>query len=136
MKIETVELHTLDVASALEKAEKNLQWCLKHGVDVIVFNHGQGFHSANGLSVIKQELRRRLKNHPLLAEYGYKVLYGEEELPLTLTYNAGQTLVASPGCAGEYIGGKIQQEKNRLIFSEEGKQLRKQAKQNHARKHR
>jgi len=131
MKIETVELHALDLQSALEKAEKNLNWCIKHGVDVIVFNHGKGHHSASGLSVIKQELRRTLKTHPLLEEYGYHVIYGENEMPLTLTYNAGQTLVAASGCAAQYIGGKNQQEKNKVIFSDEGKKMRKQAKQNH-----
>ena len=134
MKIETVELHGLDLVSAMEKVEKNLGWCLKHGVEVIVFNHGKGHHSANGLSVIKQELRRRLKDHPLVQEYGYRVLYGEDDMPLTLTFNEGQTLVAAPGCAGEYIGGRAQQEKNQLIYSEEGKKARKQAKRQHAQK--
>ena len=134
MKMETVELHGLDLVSAMEKAEKNLNWCLTHGVEVIVFNHGKGHHSANGLSVIKQELRRRLKGHPLVEEYGYRVLYGENDLPLTLTFNEGQTLVAAPGCADEYIGGRSQQEKNRLIYSEEGRRVRKQAKRDHARK--
>ena len=136
MKIEAVELHGLDLNSALEKAEKNLQWCLTHGVDVIVFNHGQGHHSSNGLSVIKQELRRALKSHPLVAEYDYKILYGENELPLTLTYNAGQTLVAAPGCAGQFIGSKVQQEKHQIIFSEDGKKMRKQAKLNRSQKRR
>ncbi len=136
MKIENVELHGLNVERAFEKVEKNLTWCLAHGVDVIVFNHGQGHHSSNGLSVIKQELRRQLKDHPLVKEYGYRVLYGEMDLPLTLTYNAGQTLVAAPGCADQFIGGRVQQEKNQLIFSEDGKKLRKQAKRNRAQKRR
>ena len=74
-----------------------------------------------------------LKDYPL-RENGYRVIYGESDLPIALTYDEGHTLVVARTKELEYIGGRTQQEKNHLIFSDEGKKKRKQDKKQRASK--
>ncbi|MGB4702661.1 MAG: hypothetical protein GXX02_05785 [Syntrophomonadaceae bacterium] len=128
MKVETVDLHNLNLSEALAKAEKNLLWSMEHQVDVIDFIHGKGLHSERRFSVIKQELRRYLKNNALLKDSGYRVVPGESDLPIALGFDEGHTLVVARGLENEYLGGRRQQEKNQLLFTKEGRQARKNAK--------
>ncbi len=128
MKVETVDLHNLNLSEALAKAEKNLLWSMEHQVDVIDFIHGKGLHSERRFSVIKQELRRYLKNNALLKDSGYRVVPGESDLPIALGFDEGHTLVVARGLENEYLGGRRQQEKNQLLFTKEGRQVRKNAK--------
>lgn len=128
MRIETVDLHNLGLSEAMAKAEKNLLWCLEHQVEVIDFIHGKGLHSERRFSVIKQELRRYLKSHNLLNDSGYRIVPGESDLPIALGFDEGHTLVVMRGLEKEYLGGQRQQKKNQLLFSEEGRQMRKNAK--------
>ncbi|MGI6452316.1 MAG: Smr/MutS family protein [Syntrophomonadaceae bacterium] len=125
VKIETVDLHGLSVEEALEKTRINLKWCLEHGVDVLDINHGKGFHSIRNFSVIKQEVRKMLKNEASIREAGYKVIYGEYNLPITLSYDEGHTLVVAKDAINSYIGGAKQQAKNWAIFSTSGRKQRK-----------
>lgn len=128
MKIEELDLHGLNLKEAIEKSQKNIEWTINHGVDVLVLNHGKGHHSSSGFSVIKKEIRKILKENKSLKEAGYRIIYGESNLPVALTFNEGQTLVVARGLENEYIGGKKQQEKNKQIYSEEAKKRRKQQK--------
>jgi hypothetical protein len=123
----------MSVEEAMGVTVKNLDYCLNHGVDVIDFNHGKGFHSNRNFSVIKQEIRKLLKDYPL-RDAGYKLIYGESDLPVALTFDEGHTLVVSRNKEMEYIGGRVQQERNHLIFSDEGKKKRKQDKKQRASK--
>lgn len=125
MKIEVLNLHGLNLNESRVKTQQNMDWALKHGVDVLVINHGKGHHSKSGLSVLKTEIRKMLQDNPLLTENGYRVVYGESDLPIALTYNEGNTLIVARGRESEYIGGQVQQEKNKRIFSDDGKQDRK-----------
>lgn len=134
MRIETVNLHNLGLNEALAKAEQNLVWSIDHQVDVIDFIHGKGLHSERRFSVIKQELRRFLKSNPLLNSSGYKVVPGESDLPVALSFDEGHTLVVTRGLEKEYLGGQHQQEKNQVLFSEQGRQMRKNAKARQASK--
>lgn len=128
MKIETVNLHNLGLSEALAKAEKNLVWSIDHQAEVIDFIHGKGLHSERGFSVIKQELRRYLKNSSLLNSSGYRVIPGESDLPIAMSFDEGHTLVVARGLEKERLGGRRQQEKNQLLFSQQGRQMRKNAK--------
>lgn len=128
MKVESLNLHGLNLDEAINKTEINLKWCIKNNVHVLDINHGKGFHSNRGFSVIKQEVRKLLKDNALLKEAGYIVIPGESNLPVALTFDEGHTLVVQKGCEKQYIGGKKQMEKNFRIFSEEGKKSRKIAK--------
>lgn len=134
MKIENLDLHGLNVQEALDKVEINVKWCIKNNVDVIVINHGRGLHSQRNFSVIKKELRKMLKTNPVIQESTYKVIYGESDLPIALTYNEGNTLLVTRGLENELLGGRVQQEKNKRIFSTEGKQQRKMSKKRSAEK--
>ena len=125
MKVEVLNLHGLNLNEAREKTLQNIDWAIKHGVDVLVINHGKGHHSSSGFSVIKTEIRKILKEDNSLRENGYRVIYGESDLPIALTYNEGNTLIVARGMESYYIGGRVQQEKNQRIFSEEGKRDRK-----------
>ena len=125
MKVEVLNLHGLNLNEAREKTLQNIDWAIKHGVDVLVINHGKGHHSSSGFSVIKTEIRKILKEDNSLRENGYRVIYGESDLPIALTYNEGNTLIVARGMESFYIGGRVQQEKNQRIFSEEGKRDRK-----------
>jgi len=125
VKIEILNLHGLNINESREKTQQNLEWALKHGVDVLVINHGKGHHSKVGLSVLKSEIRKMLKEDQSLKENGYRVIYGESDLPIALTYNEGNTLIVARGLESEYIGGHVQQDKNQRIFSDDGKQDRK-----------
>lgn len=125
MKVEVLNLHGLNLNEAREKTLQNINWAIKHGVDVLVINHGKGHHSSSGFSVIKTEIRKILKEDNSLRENGYRVIYGESDLPIALTYNEGNTLIVARGMESYYIGGRVQQEKNQRIFSEEGKRDRK-----------
>jgi hypothetical protein len=128
MKVEELNLHGLSVEEALEKTRKNLQWCLKHGVDVLDINHGKGYHSERNFSVIKTEVRKMLRQEEAIRENGYKVIYGESDLPIALSFDEGHTLIVAAGQEKEYLGGKKQQEKNQRIFSEEARKIRKSQK--------
>jgi len=128
MKIETLDLHGLALDEALSKTKNNLRWCLEHGVEVLDINHGKGYHSERNFSVLKQEIRRWLKEENPLAEYGYIVVYGESNLPVALSYDEGHTLVVARGKEREHIGGRKQQARNELLFSPEGKKARKMQK--------
>jgi hypothetical protein len=128
MKVQSVDLHGLSVAEAIEKTIKNLDYCIAHGVEVIDLNHGKGHHSNRNFSVVKQSLRKMLKEYPL-HESGYRLIIGESNFPIALTFDEGHTLIVARGKEVQYLGGQKQQEKNRVVFSDEGKKERKQAKQ-------
>ncbi|HBK54514.1 Smr/MutS family protein [Syntrophomonas wolfei] len=128
MKVQSLNLHGLSLEEARQKTRQNLIWCMQNGVDVLDLNHGKGYHSSRNFSVLKQELRRMLKSEPSLKEFGYKVVYGESNLPVALAYDEGHTLIVARGKEKEYIGGWKEQEKKQRIFSPEGRQERKQRK--------
>lgn len=134
MRVETVDLHGLSLNEALEKVEKNLSWCIKHNVAVIDIIHGKGHHSSRNFSVIKKEIRKSLKENPVIKDNGYTVIYGESDLPIALTFDEGHTLIVAKGLENEYIGGRRQVEKNLAVFSKEGRQKRKIAKEINAQK--
>ena len=125
MRVQSLNLHGLSLEEAQQKTRQNLSWCMQNGVDVLDLNHGKGYHSSRNFSVLKQELRRMLKSEPSLKEFGYKVVYGESNLPVALTYDEGHTLIVARGKEKEYIGGRKEQEKKQRIFSPEGQQERK-----------
>ncbi|NLB53201.1 MAG: hypothetical protein GX808_09770 [Syntrophomonadaceae bacterium] len=132
MKIEKIDLHGISVEEALKKVEANIKWCIENNVDVIDINHGKGHHSSQNFSVIKKEVRHRLKNDRSLQEADYKVVFGESELPVALTYDQGHTLVVAKGKVNNYIGGAKEQQKNHIIYSKEGKRIRKEQKARNA----
>ncbi len=134
MKLEIIDLHNLSREEAWHKVEVNINWCIKHNVDVIDIIHGKGHHSQYNLSVIKQEVRKKLKSLPSLQESGYRVIYGESNSPVTLTFDEGHTLLIKKGLENNYIGSAKQQSKNKIIFSEEGKRIRKEQKSRRAKR--
>ncbi len=125
MRVQSLNLHGLSLEEAQQKTRQNLSWCMQNGVDVLDLNHGKGYHSSRNFSVLKQELRRMLKSEPSLKEFGYKVVYGESNLPVALAYDEGHTLIVARGKEKEYIGGRKEQEKKQRVFSPEGQQERK-----------
>jgi hypothetical protein len=125
MKVEQINLHGLNVEEAIEKTRRNLEWCMNHRVDVLDINHGKGHHSDRGFSVIKMELRKMLHQDESLKENGYKVIYGESDLPVALGFDEGHTLVVVAGKEKEYLGGRRQQEKNHQLYSDEARKNRK-----------
>lgn len=135
MRVEIQNLHGITVAEAMEKANQSISWCIKNGIDVLVLNHGKGHHSDRGFSIIKKEIRKMLKNNPALGESGYKVIYGESDLPVALTFNEGNTLIVAKGKEHKYLGGITQQKKHNEIFSVESRKKRKIEKQKRAQKH-
>lgn len=134
MKIETLNLHGLNIEEALQKTRHNLDWCLRHGIDVLDLNHGKGHHSSLGFSVIKQEIRKMLKENQSIKESGYKIVYGESPLPIALSFDEGHTLIVARGLENELVGGAKQQEKHKQVFSKEAQQKRKYLKSLHAEK--
>ncbi len=134
MRLEKVDLHGLALEEALEKARSNLNWCIKNEVEVLDIIHGKGHHSSRSFSVVKKEIRKMLDGEPLLKQYGYRVVLGESDFPVALTFDEGHTLVVKRGLEKQYIGGKKQQEKNQRIFSGEGKKQRKEQKNLNAQK--
>jgi hypothetical protein len=128
LKVEVLNLHGHNLQEARLKIDQNLDWLIKKGIDVLVINHGKGYHSNNNVAVLKSETRKLLKANSLLASSGYSVIYGESDVPVALSYDEGHTLVVAKGLEHQYIGGKAQQEKNLHIFSEDGKAARKSGK--------
>ena len=127
MKIETLDLHGMNAAEAREKTNKNIRWAIDHGVDVLVINHGKGYHSS-GFAVLKSEIRKMLKEDPSIREKGYLIIFGESDQPVALTYNEGNTLVVARGMETQFVGGRAQQERNQRIFSDDSRQERKSGK--------
>lgn len=127
MKVEVIDLHGKNLNESRETVQQNIDWAIKHGVEVLVLNHGKGYHSS-GFAVLKTELRQMLNLDLSLQQNGYRVIYGESNLPIALTYNAGNTLIVARGMENHYIGGQSRQEINQRIFSEEGRQERKDRK--------
>jgi len=132
MKLEKIDLHNLSREEAWRKVEININWCIDHGVDVIDIIHGKGHHSQYNFSVIKQEVRQKLKNDSSLRESGYRVIHGESDFPVALTFDEGHTLLVRKGAENNYIGGTKTRQKNKIIFSEEGKKIRKEQKARNA----
>jgi len=128
LKVENLNLHGLNVQEARIKIDQNLDWLIRHGVDVLVINHGKGHHSNNNVAVLKSETRKYLKENSLLASSGYLVVYGESDLPVALRFDEGNTLIVARGLENQYMGGKAQQENNLRIFSDDGKAARKNSK--------
>ncbi|NLO22216.1 MAG: hypothetical protein GX119_09520 [Syntrophomonadaceae bacterium] len=128
MKLERLDLHGLSLDEALEKTRINLNWCINNGVEVLDIIHGKGYHSSRNFSVIKQEIRKYLDENTPLKQAGYRVVPGESDFPVALTFDEGHTLIVIRGLEKEYIGGKKQQKKNQLIYSSEGKRQRKEQK--------
>ncbi|MEQ8237057.1 MAG: Smr/MutS family protein [Syntrophomonadaceae bacterium] len=124
MKVETVDLHGHNLREAKEKVQKNIDWAIRHGVEVLVFNHGKGLHSS-GFAVLKAEIRKMLVENESLQENGFGIVFGESNLPIALTYDEGNTLLVAKGLENDYIGSRIQQQKHHRIFSEEGREERK-----------
>ena len=89
---------------------------MNHGVDVLDINHGKGHHSDRGFSVIKKEIRKMLRQNESLKENGYKIVYGESNLPVALSFDEGHTLVVIAGIEKEYLGDRRQQEKPSTIL--------------------
>ncbi|MDO4540110.1 MAG: Smr/MutS family protein [Syntrophomonadaceae bacterium] len=131
MKVERMDLHGCNRIEAAEKTEKNIAWLLAHAVDVLIIDHGRGRHS-EGIAVLKTELRARLRDDARLKQAGYRVVYGESEHPVALGLNDGHTLIVRRGLEQEHIGGRRKQEKDAVIHSHEGKQMRKAAKRQNA----
>lgn len=125
MKIETLDLHGLSLDEAIKKTRLNIEWSIDHGVSVLVINHGKGHHSNRNFSVIKKEIREMLKEDQSIKENGYKVIFGESNFPIALAYNEGQTLLVIKGEENKYLGGKVEQERNKQIYSDEAKKQRK-----------
>ncbi len=132
MKVESLDLHGLSLEEAIQKTEVNIKWCINHQVEVLDIIHGKGFHSNRNFSVIKQEIRRLVKNNPFIKEAGYIVVPGESNLPVALASDEGHTLIVQKGCEKKHIGGQKQVEKNYQVFSAEGKMSRKIAKKNNS----
>lgn len=128
MKVEILDLHGYTLDLALEKAELNMAWAFKHDVSVLVFNHGKGYHSQRDFSIIKSELRKKLKLSISIKDAGYLVINGESDHPISLSYDAGHTLLVKKGLENQYIGSKTQKEKNEAIYSSEGRKKRKDEK--------
>ncbi len=72
MKLEKIDLHNLSREEAWRKVEININRCIDHGVDVIDIIHGKEHHSQYNFSVIKQEVRQKLKGDFLL--FGSQVI--------------------------------------------------------------
>ncbi|MEN6389274.1 MAG: Smr/MutS family protein [Syntrophomonas sp.] len=125
MKVEQLNLHGLSLEEALQKTRQNLQWCMSNRVDVLDINHGKGFHSERRFSVLKQEVRRFLKEEAALGSNDYRLIYGESDFPVALAFDEGHTLVVAKGCENEFIGARSKQERNQRVFSEEGRIQRK-----------
>jgi len=125
LKVENLNLHGLNLQEAREKTRQNIDWVMGHGVDVLVINHGKGHHSANNFAVLKTEIRKLLKEELIPSDSGYRVIYGESDWPIALSYDEGNTLIVARGRENDSIGGQVQQEKNQRIFSEEGRASRK-----------
>lgn len=125
MKVEQLNLHGLSLDEAMQKTRQNLSWCMSNGVEVLDINHGKGFHSERRFSVLKQEVRRFLKEDAPLNANGYRLIYGESDFPVALTFDEGHTLVVARGCENEFIGARSKQEKNQRVFSDEGRLQRK-----------
>lgn len=128
MKKEQLDLHGHNLQEAKQKLEKNLTWCIQHQVDILDINHGKGHHSERGFSVIKSEVRKSLKTCPLIKASSYSVVFGESNLPVALPFDEGHTLVVKKGLENTIPGDSRQQEKQQAVFSQEGRQQRKQNK--------
>ena len=125
MKTEHINIHGTSLEEAMEKVKKNLAWCWLNDVGALVINHGKGRHSERRFSVLKQEIRRYLKNETEIKANGYQVIMGESEYPVALTFDAGITLVVKKSLVNDYIGGQRQQEKNKAVYSAEAIKQRK-----------
>ncbi len=125
MKKETLNLHGLSLEEALAKIKHSLDWGVDNDLKLLIIIHGKGHHSSRNFSVLKQEIRKYLKNEPLLKENGYILVLGESNQPIALTFDDGISLVVKKGFETSFLGDTSQQQRHQAIFSEEGKLNRK-----------
>jgi hypothetical protein len=136
MKLEKIDLHGLSLNEAIEKVLLNIDWCIKHQVDILDINHGKGLHSSRNFSVLKKEIRKILGDLPAIKQNDYRIVPGEADLPVALTFDEGHTLIVRRGLEKNYIGGRKQQEKNQQIYSQASKKQRKYQKMQNSQKKR
>jgi len=130
MNLDQIDLHGKSLKEAFDTIEKCLRWIIDRDEIGAVFIHGKGNHS-NRIAVLKQEVRRFLFENEELIENDYLVIKGEDEYRITETFNEGVVVVIKRGYENEPIGGgKKQEEKRQIVFSEEGRELRKHRKKN------
>lgn len=135
MILEQHDLHNKNLNEATDTVQRCIKWMIEHGLLGCVFIHGKGKHS-NGVPVLKQEIRRYLEESEELKKSNYVIVKGEDDYAITETLNDAHVVVIKAGHENDSLcGDKRQQEKARVLFSEEGKEERKQKKKNKKRKH-
>jgi len=127
--VEKLDLHGLNTDEAILKTKQQIEWLLDKGGDGLVIMHGKGHHSEHRIGVIKQKVRAELKEiNGSVKSHGYLVIYGESDYPAALEYDAGCTLIIRQGMEHEYQGSHKQVARKQAVFSDEGRELRKQQK--------
>lgn len=127
--MEKLDLHGLNVEEAIAKTKSQIDWLLQKGGNILIINHGKGYHSENRIGVVKQRVRALLKEMgPVLKEHGYLVVYGESDYSVALEYDAGCTLIVQRGMENDYLGGRQKVNRNQRVYSTEGRAQRKQQK--------
>lgn len=133
MKYDEINLHCRSVQEAMEKVQSQLEWMLSHEeLQALVFIHGKGLHSAHGQSRIRTAVRKFFEEKSaLLDEKGLRVIRGDEQFPITESFDEGVTLLVRKGREEEHLVNDSRQiERNQVVFTQEGKEKRQYNKKN------
>jgi len=66
----TVDLHGANVVEALERVDRFLEESKARGLQKVLVVHGKGLHSQNGGAILRDAVRRHIRNHHLSGETG------------------------------------------------------------------
>jgi len=66
----TIDLHGLTIVEAIARTDRFLRDAKKAGFRKVLIIHGKGNHAQNGTSVLRENVREFVRNHPLAGETG------------------------------------------------------------------
>lgn len=128
MELREINLHGKTVEEAIDSVNGCLNGLLKHDQNGVVFIHGKGIHSGKRAK-LRQIVRNMIVERGDLEKAGYSVIRGEDSYAIADKYDEGSIIVVKR----EYTDissseGVKQLEKIYIVKTEDGKNLRRNAK--------
>jgi DNA-nicking Smr family endonuclease len=66
----TIDLHGSTIVEAIARTDRFLREAKKAGLRKVLIIHGKGNHTQNGTSVLRENVRGYVRNHPFAGETG------------------------------------------------------------------
>ncbi|MBQ6068796.1 MAG: Smr/MutS family protein [Bacteroidales bacterium] len=128
MELREINLHGKTVEEAIDSVNGCLNGLLKHDQNGVVFIHGKGIHSGKRAK-LRQIVRNMIVERGDLEKAGYAVIRGEDTYAIADKYDEGSIIVVKREYTENSSSEGVKQlEKTYIVKTEDGKNLRRNAK--------